>query len=220
MESPWRARPKRKPGNERLDEQDFEKARLSFCRPDNLLCVHAGGGDRGDSSSAADCFRAGSSRGRSNRRSFGRLFRHEFKGFLVADRGSVALLKQGSVELDRSARDLNPSIAALAQLVVHFFALTKESRIELGILMDADGALFARRGDDEAQAIFLLLGRESPLLVAGRDALFLGRDPDLEEMNRLFLGMVELAVKTTPRPALILWTSPGRITDPVPMLSW
>ena len=60
--------------------------------------------------------------------------------------------------------------------------------------MNADRAIGAVRRGDEAQAAALFLGLESLLLVLRRDAGDVRLDPDLQEVHRLRLRVVELAV--------------------------
>jgi hypothetical protein len=54
------------------------------------------------------------------------------------------------------------------------------------------------------------------LLVAGRDAALRRLDPDLQEMHRLVFEALN-SLWRTPVPALMRCTSPGRITEPLPI---
>src|SRR3546814_20704583 len=70
---------------------------------------------------------------------------------------------------------------------------------DLNVLMDGDGAVRSAAVRDQPQRAGHFLARIALLFVARRDALYLRDNPDLEKMDRLGLGAVELAMRSEER---------------------
>src|SRR5262249_16750833 len=72
--------------------------------------------------------------------------------------------------------------------------LVEQRRIEIGILMDADGTVAAVARGDEAQPASLVAVGEGLLLVARRQPFLVWQQPDLQEVHRLIGRVVVLAM--------------------------
>jgi hypothetical protein len=57
------------------------------------------------------------------------------------------------------------------------------SGVEPDILVDRDGTIFAIRITNQAEVVALIGFRKMPLLVARREAMPSGQNPNLEEVN-------------------------------------
>ena len=82
-----------------------------------------------------------------------------------------------------------------ARFVGGALALVEEREVERRVLVDGDRPVPAVPGGDEAQLSPPLGDGERLLLVGGLDARLLGDDPDLEEVDRLVMRGVLLAVQ-------------------------
>src|SRR5688500_10756779 len=126
---------------------------------------------------------------------FGRLVRTYRQTLLVADGRAVARAQLDAVELQRAFDDLRPSPSSGAQLVDGLFARREQPAVDLCVLPHRDRAVAPFARGDEAEPAAPLLFGELALLVAGRVAAALGRDPDLQEVDGLLRRRVELAVR-------------------------
>ena len=69
--------------------------------------------------------------------------------------------------------------------------------VHLCVLLDVDDVVALLVRSHEQQLAELRLAREVQLLIARRHAIAIGNDPDLQEMHRLRLRVVELAMANT-----------------------
>src|SRR5262249_41059157 len=113
---------------------------------------------------------------------------------LVADGGAVARGQRLAVDLDVAARDLHPGAASGRQGVRHASAVVEQRRVEPGILVHLDRAVVPVGRRDQPQVSALVGIDEGLLLVARPDAVAFRQQPDLQEVHRLALRVVELAV--------------------------
>src|ERR1700741_2355227 len=113
---------------------------------------------------------------------------------LVRDGSAVAGFERLAVDVDFAARDLNPAVAIGLEVVRHGRAVEQRG-VETHVLMDGDGAVAAVGGGYEAECVAALVLLKFLLLVARRDALFGGDDPDLEKKHGLIAGRGHLAVR-------------------------
>src|SRR6185312_5691207 len=112
----------------------------------------------------------------------------------IADGEAVAFLHEIAIETDLAARHLQPGMPAGPEIESEAFPLTQQAGVEIDILMHRDAALApVARGDQPPCAALLLVG-ESALLITRRQAVALGQNPDLQEMDGLGLGRVELGM--------------------------
>src|SRR5260221_952207 len=107
----------------------------------------------------------------------------------------IACRKPLAIHGDRAARHVHVRLATFAQLGARALGAVKQAGVHARVLMDTHRTVGALWRSDEAQAAALLAGGEMLLLVLGRDAAHLRLDPDLQEMRRAALVVVELAVR-------------------------
>src|SRR3546814_2358952 len=99
-----------------------------------------------------------------------------------------------AVEADDPAGDMQPAAPSLCEGVAYALAFGDLARIDRNFLMDGDGAVRSAAVRDQPQRAGHFLARIALLFVARRDALYPRDNPDLEKMDRLGLGAVELAM--------------------------
>ena len=94
-----------------------------------------------------------------------------------------------------------------------------EARVDPRVGVDRDAAIAPVGRRDEPEHAALVGVAERFLLVAGLDRPFLGVTSQIcrKCTPSVFDALSSLCI--TPVPALIRWTSPGRITAPVPIES-
>src|SRR5439155_1119305 len=114
---------------------------------------------------------------------------------LVAQRGPVTRSGHRPVEGARAAHDLHPGVPAGCEGVDDLLARREPRREDAGVLVQGDRALAPIARGHHAQPALHLRGRERALLVAGRELLPLGQDPDLEKVHGLGARRVVLAVR-------------------------
>jgi hypothetical protein len=98
-------------------------------------------------------------------------------------------------------------------------ALAEHAGVDARILVDRDGTVAAVRRRNQPQPAAFLGAGNGLLLVAGLEPLAVGQQPDLQEMDRLSERDGLNSLCSTPVPADMRCTSPGRITEPVPIES-
>src|SRR5579862_1481626 len=89
---------------------------------------------------------------------------------------------------------LHPRSAAGCECVAHRRAWAQCGHRHPGILLDLYGTLHRGRCGKDLQAVPLFFRVELYLLVSGAGAFAVGLDPYLEEVHRLCIGTVELAM--------------------------
>src|SRR6185503_4161183 len=100
-----------------------------------------------------------------------------------------------AIHLDLAADRVHVGAPAFRERMRDRIRAVEERGVEARILVDRDRTLPAIGRGDEAKLPALGLGLEALLLVARRDAAARGLDPDLQEMHRIPVGSVELAVR-------------------------
>ena len=134
------------------------------------------------------------------------------------DRGAVTRRQDFAVDGNAATDDLNPGAATCGQMMAGSLVGTEESRVEVGVLMDRDGSLTSIPRPDQAQPTTLVLFRKRLLLVGRLQPVPLGNDQICRKWTGAFFEAL-YSLWRTPVPADMRWISPGRMTDPVPMLS-
>src|SRR5919108_845011 len=125
---------------------------------------------------------------------FGRLGGFDLETALVLDGGAIALFEALAVDEQRAARDLEPGDTPRLERMLDALAACQRRRVDGGVLVDRDRAIATVRRGDETEPAAALGVAERLLLVAGRDAGAGRLDPDLQQMDRLGLRCVVLAV--------------------------
>src|SRR5215469_473248 len=93
-----------------------------------------------------------------------------------------------------TCRDLQPQAPPRCECVVGALSAVEETGVHAYVLPDDERAVFSSMRCDEPQAAAFVRGTEMLLLVAGRQSFGFGLDPDLQEVHRLGLRGIELAV--------------------------
>jgi len=106
---------------------------------------------------------------------------------------TIAGLQHRSVDPDRTTRDLYPGVAAWRERVRDFF-IVQARGVEACVLLDGDRTVATIGRGHQSQIVVEFSDVDTLLLITRRYALRVRQDPDLQEMNRLVLGVIELAV--------------------------
>src|SRR5260221_5673840 len=116
----------------------------------------------------------------------------EAKLTLAAHRRAVAGREPLAVQLERAPREVHPRAARRFEIKRNAFGAVGPRAIELRVLVEGHRTVAPAFGSEKREGP---LGRvDLLLLIAGLDPAALGEQPDLQEVHRLFLGGVELAV--------------------------
>lgn len=126
----------------------------------------------------------------------GRVGRVEPQGAFRGDRCAVAGAELHVIQGHGAFSNVNPGMAAGCQGVKNLFASLEATDPKVGILIDRNGAVLSRGRGHPLQASGNGVG-QGLLLVPWGQSISAGSNPDLEQMNRVGRGGIELAVLNT-----------------------
>src|ERR1700730_10028224 len=113
---------------------------------------------------------------------------------LTFDRRAVARIQVAAVHHHGAAGNLQPALAVGRQSLRHLLGGLQDGSKKLHVLMNDDGAIAPVGRPHQTQPATLLGIREGFLLIARRDPLPIGYNPNLQKVHRLGLRVVEFAV--------------------------
>src|SRR5258708_5307659 len=111
--------------------------------------------------------------------------------------GSIAATQGDAVHIDVSTNHVDPCGAIRTETIRNLDALCQLRHEHVRVLVDSDRAVAVRRSCQAFQPVLLFLRIKANLLITRFRSSFGGLDPDLEEMQPLALGGIELAVPDT-----------------------
>ena len=120
--------------------------------------------------------------------------RGDGEGRRVFDRCAVAGAQPLAVQIETAAYHLKPGFAAGFERVRHLLTFFNNRSEDRRVLVDRERAVTAIGRDDQPQLSLFLARGEILLFIAGLQPFLLGHQPDLQEMNRRGLRVIELAV--------------------------
>ena len=107
---------------------------------------------------------------------------------------AVAFAERHAVDRHAAACHVHVGKAVRRQFQRRAFIAVEQARVDPRVLPDLQRTGVAVRRDDEGELAALVVGRDVRLLITRLGTLFGRPDPDLQEVDRQFRRVVELAV--------------------------